>query len=237
MSSIFYCNNCGRGIFRSEHVLQKVNLWDLKDYQAEAYMLSDAIDMHLLRRYDCSLHQGWYCCRFIMMRMLQDKFGTGDKLLVYADSVTEFPEGEKPTITPQHHAQITLTGRDFDDVTTDTRVETLRVVKLGGIWCPPCRLMDNVIDEIVKEQSLPQVEFFEVDIDKEPLVASRFQNQSIPYVLFYYRGKQIRVKSDRHLTVDGGIVGGHTRYELETMCKRILDAGKSGGQEVDLTAQ
>ena len=30
-----------------------------------------------LTRYDASLHEGWYCCRFIVMRMVVDKFGTG----------------------------------------------------------------------------------------------------------------------------------------------------------------
>lgn len=228
MTRVLYsCANCGRSIFAEEHIIKKVNLWDLKEYQAEAYMLRDVLEMGTLRRYDCSLHEGWYCCRFIMMRMLQDKFGTGDALLVYTDSVVPHLEGEMPAIKSSHKGQIKLSARDFDDV-MGANDGKLKVVKLGGIWCPPCRLMDTLIAAIDQERTLPEVSFFEVDIDQEQSLASRFENLSIPYLLFYLGGKRLVLSSDKHVIVDGGVIGGLTRHELETICRKILEEAARG---------
>ncbi len=224
----FYCKNCARPIFTSEDIIKKVNLWDLKDYQAEAYMIKQAIDVEKLRRYDCSLHQGWYCCRFIMMRMVQDKFGTGDNLLVYTDSVLELPEGEIPTIKAKHPDQISLGLEDFDIITQDQNSSTLKVVKLGAIWCPPCRLMDSVIHQMVEEKIFPEIEFFEVDIDKEQKIASQFKNQSIPYFLFYYKGRKIQVESEEFANVDGGIIGGIQKDNFIKILRKIFEQGKEG---------
>lgn len=232
-NSIFYCTNCGRPIFHSEDIIKKVMLWDLQDYQAEAYAIKKAIDIDKLRRYDCSLHEGWYCCRFIMMRMIQDKFGTGDDLLVYVDSVKEYPEGETPKITPKHPSQINLSLEDYDIVTSNP-TPTLKIVKIGGIWCPPCRLMDTVIEQIVNDKLLPGTEFFEVDIDQEQKLAERFPNQSIPYILYYYNGKKIKIESDRFSTLDGGTIGGFQKDDFIIACKKILEGAKEGKEVIKI---
>jgi thiol-disulfide isomerase/thioredoxin len=233
--SIFYCKNCGRAIFKSEHIIEKVNLWDLRDYQAECYMVSQAVDMKNLRRYDASLHEGWYCCRFIMMRMIVDKFGTGRNLLIYADSVVEYPDGKTPKLVKEKHAQIKLTKKDFDNVIKSGNSNKLMVVKLGAIWCPPCRLMDTVISQIREKNSLPDVDFFEVDIDEEQEISSRYRNMAIPYILFFYNGKKIEISSNVLPTVDGGIIGGLNREVFEQVCKLVLNEAKSGRYVIQIS--
>ena len=229
---IYYCKSCGRGIFHSDHLIKKVTLWDLGDYKAECYMIRQAIQIETLRRYDCSLHAGWYCCRFILMRMVVDKFGTGNNLLVYVDSVTGAPEGEIPKPFSPPSSQIQLTQKDFDAVTTSSQSDHLMVVKLGAEWCPPCRLMDTVIHKIDQEKSLPGVDFFEVNVDAERELAARFNNQGIPYILFFYRGAQIVVESKTLSIVDGGIVGGLRRKILETLCRHLLEEARKGEKRV-----
>ncbi|WNR42702.1 thioredoxin family protein [Paenibacillus roseipurpureus] len=154
--SAFHCKHCGKAIFRKESIIEEVNLWDLTEYQAHCYAITEAIELESFRRYDASLHEGWYCCRFIMMRMIVDKFGTGDKLLVYADSVVEVKDGEPVPKQQGPSHQIKLGKIDFDQVVHHPEAANLQdkllVVKLGAIWCPPCRLMDRVIDSLKRKK-------------------------------------------------------------------------------------
>jgi thiol-disulfide isomerase/thioredoxin len=222
MMSTFHCKHCARAIFRAEDLLETVNLWDLGDYQAECYVVRQAIAPEGLRRYDVSLHEGWYCCRFVMMRMMVDKFGTGDRLLVYRDAVVEVKPGETPPRAGSQ-AAIRLTGRDHDAVIAapESRGQLL-VIKHGAIWCPPCRLMDAVIARIVEANVLPDVRFFELDIDENLEFAERFGNQSIPYTRFYYDGRPIPVTLPGHPSLDGGLLGGLQQAELVALCRQLL---------------
>lgn len=43
--STFHCKQCCRAIFRAADILEKVNLWDLGEYQAECYAISRGIDL------------------------------------------------------------------------------------------------------------------------------------------------------------------------------------------------
>lgn len=221
--STFHCKHCARPIFHAEDLLETRNLWDLGDYQAEAHVIRRAIAPETLRRYDVSLHEGWYCCRFIMMRMTHDKFGTGDALLVYKDDVVEVPAGA-PAPKGLQRAAIELTGRDYESVVAspDARGKLL-VVKHGATWCPPCRLMDAVIDRIVAADELPDVRFFEFDIDAEQAFAARFRNQSIPNTRFYFNGALVPVTLPGHPSVDGGLIGGLGHDELVGLCRRLLE--------------
>jgi thioredoxin 1 len=217
----FHCKSYSRPIFRSEHLVDTRMIWDLKDYQAECYLISEAIEPESLQRYDTSLHDGWYCCQFIMMRMTTDKFGTGDHLLVYTDSVVEVPEGQKPPLRKEPSGVIRLSARDFDEVIKSGEPDQLQVVKFGAIWCPPCRLMDAVFDRIQKAKDLPNVRLFEVDIDEEQELASRWRFQSIPFTMIFNQGKQVDLSGLGYQTIDGGLVGGVAEAGLWNICQTI----------------
>lgn len=224
----YFCKSCGREIFRSQDLLRMTNLWDLGEYQAEVFEVAGLSDPEGLRRYDVSLHEGWYCCRFIAMRMIVDKFGTGDALLVYADSVVEAPRDRPPIGRRLLKGQTRLGLRDFDAViAAEANRDRLLVVKLSAEWCPPCRLMDSVIARLVAEGRLPRVSFFEIDVDEEEELAARFPNASIPYTVFYYNGKRLDLNPGPDLRgrlplLDGGIVGGVPGALLERICREIL---------------
>lgn len=226
--STFHCRKCHRPIFHSKHWIGKQVLWDLTDYQAECHLISEAIEIDSLRRYDCSLHEGWYCCQFIMMRMVADKFGTGNHLLVYTDSVIEVPEGE--TLPPPAHTShdvIRLTHRDFDAVIHSREWEnkdTLVVVKFGAIWCPPCRLMDKVFARIRESNRLPWVTFFEVDIDADPELAGRWHFQSIPFTLFFWQGEPVKLSDPKYENSEDGLLGGLTETEFVRLCESLRAA-------------
>ncbi len=221
--STFHCTSCGRAIFRSEDLLRRVTLSQFDGHRAECYAIRVALDEGSLRRYDVSLHEGWYCCRFIMMRMVQDKFGTGDDLLVYSDSVVEVAEGQSPPARDSHRSVLKLGKRDHDAViAAHANQDTLLVVKHGAIWCPPCRHMDVIISRVMERNALPDVRFFELDVDEEPEIAARFHNRSIPFFLFYYGGRQVKVDLRGARGADGGIVGAIPEQALVSVCQSLL---------------
>ncbi len=136
---------------RQSELVKTVQLWDLGEYKANTHMIRTAIDLDTsFRRYDCSLHEGWYCCRFIVMRMTHDKFGTGRSLLVYADSVQKSSavDSSKP-FKSAAHAMTRLGASDYDAVLSSSALHNKLVwVKYSGAWCPPCRLLDAVIIKV-----------------------------------------------------------------------------------------
>ncbi len=219
--SRFHCTRCGRAIFEAKDLIKKVKLWDLKEYQADCYVITKAIDQDRLTRYDVSLHEGWYCCRFIMMRMVVDKFGTGDALLVYADSVVEVKDGQRPPARNNDRGQIKVGANDHDKIIAAPG-DDLRVVKYGAIWCPPCRLVDAVLTRIAARGGVRGVTFFEVDIDEEPDLAARWSVQSIPYLVFYRQGRQLRLRSSSRSVSDGLWLGGLGEGQLLQICLKAL---------------
>jgi thiol-disulfide isomerase/thioredoxin len=221
--STFHCTSCGRGIFRSEDLLQRVTLSSFNGHRAECYAIRAAIDEGSLRRYDVSLHEGWYCCRFIMMRMVEDKFGTGDDLLVYSDSVVEVADGQAPPAPASRRSLVKLGRRDHDAViSAPENQDKLLVVKHGAIWCPPCRHMDAIISRVIDRNVLPEVRFFELDTDEEPGLAARFNNRAIPFFVFYYAGTQVKVDLRGAQCVDGGIVGAIPEQALVSFCQTLV---------------
>lgn len=232
--SQFHCTQCGRAIFRKEDIVRKAELWDLGEYRAEAYVIRKALAIEGLTRYDVSLHEGWYCCRFIMMRMTVDKFGTGRELLVYTDSVVEVPEGATPPKAKQDKGQIALTARDYREVTENPAGDELRVVKFGAIWCPPCRLVDSVIQKLSKSGGLPNTRFFEVDVDTEPTLGGMFPIQSIPYLAFYQGGRWLRLVSSVGNVQEGVWVGGINAASLRTLCAHVREQATVGRQVIEV---
>jgi thioredoxin 1 len=221
--STFHCTSCGRGIFRSEHILRRVTLSNFEGHRAECYAIREAIDVDSLRRYDVSLHEGWYCCRFILMRMVQDKFGTGDDLLVYADSVVEVADGEAPPAPASRRSAVKLGKRDHDAViSAPANQDKLLVVKHGAIWCPPCRHMDVIISRLIERDALPDVRFFELDVDEEPEIAARFHSRAIPFFVFYYGGQQVKVDVRGGQGADGGIMGALPEQTLLSLCRTLV---------------
>ena len=68
------------------------------------------------------------------------------------------------------------------------------VIDFYATWCGPCKQLAPTMDELAAEYA-GQVVFYKIDIDKEPDLASAFNVQSIPTLLF------IPLKGDPGTTV------------------------------------
>jgi len=58
------------------------------------------------------------------------------------------------------------------------------VVKLGADWCPPCRQMKPIIEELKKELN-GKVIVLDLDIEKHKDIAQQYGITSIPTTLFF----------------------------------------------------
>lgn len=235
----YHCRHCGTALFRADAVVERRKLWELTEYSPDVLLVKEAIDLEGLRRYDVSGHEGYYCCQFALMRMLHDKFGTGENLIAYAESLVAAPAGQAPptekrkTIVPRLHE------RDFDEVmAAQAKRDRLTVVKLTALWCPPCRMLDEGLRVLMSKGRFEplQADVFEIDVDEDPELAARFDTMGIPYTKFYYRGRPIAVTGEGLDIRDGGLTGALPSDSIETVFTRVLADARAGNTTSNLTA-
>lgn len=66
----------------------------------------------------------------------------------------------------------------------------LVLVDLWAEWCPPCRKMGPVIDELARVTD-GRVTVGKLDVDQHPAVAERYGVRSIPTLLLFHHGKVV----------------------------------------------
>lgn len=57
------------------------------------------------------------------------------------------------------------------------------IIKFSAEWCGPCRMIAPILDEINTELD-GKVDFYQVDIEDQYELASKFNIRSVPTVLF-----------------------------------------------------
>ena len=229
----YACRACGRVLYRADEIIGTRPLWDLGEEKSEVHVLKSAAGLDGLRRYDASLHEGWYCCRFALMRMVVDKFGTGDHLLAYTGDVKLVPAGASPKPEGNvRRGQTQIGPADFEALIERDQGDHLTVVKLGATWCPPCRQIDSAIARIDAAGKLPDVRFYEADVDAHPEFGDRFAIASLPTVRFWYRGAPLDVESERWAGFDGALTGTASEKVLTETVEAVLHAARRGERRV-----
>jgi len=64
------------------------------------------------------------------------------------------------------------------------------LVDLWAAWCPPCRKLGPVIDELARVMD-GKVTVGKLDVDQHPEVAERYGVRSIPTLLLFHEGKLV----------------------------------------------
>jgi thioredoxin 1 len=81
-----------------------------------------------------------------------------------------------------------------DDATFDTDVigsDKPVLVEFGAAWCPPCRMLAPVLDEVADERS-SHLRVLTVDVDANPVTQGRYGVMSLPTLLLFVGGKPVR---------------------------------------------
>ncbi|MBN2031894.1 MAG: thioredoxin [Deltaproteobacteria bacterium] len=77
-------------------------------------------------------------------------------------------------------------------------------------WCAPCRTVAPVLDQLAAEYT-GRIKVAKLNVDENPMIASRYLIQSIPTMLFFKNGKQI----DK-------LVGAQPKVEIEKHLRPLL---------------
>lgn len=83
---------------------------------------------------------------------------------------------------------INLTDETYEEVLSQEDLPTL--VDFWAEWCPPCRAIAPVIDQLAVDYS-GRLRVGKVNVDENPKAASRFSIQSIP-TLLVFRGGEVK---------------------------------------------
>ena len=81
---------------------------------------------------------------------------------------------------------VTVTDANFEAEVAKSSVPVL--LDFWAQWCPPCRMIGPVVDEIAVEKT-GVAKVAKVNVDDNPELARRFKVQSIPLLLFFKDGE------------------------------------------------
>ena len=82
---------------------------------------------------------------------------------------------------------IDLTNKTFKEEINDNR---LVIVDFWAPWCGPCSAFSPVIDEVSEERN--DIKVCKVNVDDERMLAMKNKVMSIPTLLMYKYGKQVK---------------------------------------------
>lgn len=65
------------------------------------------------------------------------------------------------------------------------------VVDFWAVWCPPCRMMEPILEEIALEFEPHDVLVLKVDVDRAPETAESYGIRSVPTLVFFRGGEPL----------------------------------------------
>ncbi len=65
------------------------------------------------------------------------------------------------------------------------------IVDFYATWCPPCKIMSKNLEKFEKENT-SDVIVYKVDVDDQPILASRFAIKTIPTLVYFKNGKFVK---------------------------------------------
>jgi thioredoxin 1 len=84
-------------------------------------------------------------------------------------------------------AETQFTYENFEtEVLRETKMPVL--VDFFAQWCPPCKMLGPIIEELVKEYE-GKVKIGKIDVDKNKKCAAQYGVQSIPTLILFKNGK------------------------------------------------
>lgn len=85
-------------------------------------------------------------------------------------------------------AVIALTKSNFDTEVTEYKGKVL--VDFWATWCPPCKMLSPVIDEVAEE--VTNVKICKINVDEQPELAMQFKVANIPTLVVFEDGVEVK---------------------------------------------
>lgn len=111
------------------------------------------------------------------------------------------------TVAKNEGRPIILTDASFS---SEISKYPLMVVDFWAVWCPPCRMIAPIVEQLAKEYA-GRVAFGKLNVDENPLTSGEFEVQSIPTLLIFRNGEAV-----------DGIIGAVPKHQLEARIKSHL---------------
>ena len=68
--------------------------------------------------------------------------------------------------------------------------DTPVLVDFVAEWCGPCKMMQPILEDTSKQLG-GKVKILKVDVDRNPLAASRFQVRGVPTLILFSKGEVV----------------------------------------------
>lgn len=105
-------------------------------------------------------------------------------------------------------AEIVLTDQNFEEQVRKSEMPVL--VDFWAPWCPPCRVVSPIIDELAKEFE-GKIIVGKLNVDENQQTASNFGIMSIPTLLLFKNGQPV-----------DSIVGAQSKETIKQKMEKLL---------------
>ena len=76
---------------------------------------------------------------------------------------------------------------NFDTIIQDPRPV---IVDFHALWCGPCKVQSPILSEIAAEFG-DRLRVIKIDVDKNPIIASKYNIQGVPTVILFKNGQLV----------------------------------------------
>lgn len=84
---------------------------------------------------------------------------------------------------------IQITSSNFDDLVLNSKKTVL--VDFYADWCPSCKMLAPIIEEVASENTDENLTFVRVNVDDESDLSSKYGIQSIPTLVLIKNGEEV----------------------------------------------
>ena len=83
---------------------------------------------------------------------------------------------------------VAVTDQEFEEQVLNA--ETPVLVDFWADWCAPCKMIAPIVEDLANEYD-GKVRFAKVDVDSNPMTATKFGIRSIPTLLVFKNGEPV----------------------------------------------
>ena len=71
--------------------------------------------------------------------------------------------------------------------------EGITIVDFFAVWCGPCKIFSPIFEKV--SNKFENIKFCKLDVDKNRLIAKQYGVMSIPTIIIFENGKEIKRKT------------------------------------------